>query len=462
MEAIKKTIKKTRSTISRYDMINPGDLLVVAVSGGPDSVSLLDILHGLMDDLKIKLVVAHYNHGLRQAEDGSETQFARHLATSMNLPFQTEKASLSIEGSTASLEEKARYARYEFLEKVRDRYHAQKIAVGHNLNDQAETILMRLLRGSGPSGLSGIPPCRDNTIIRPLLEIKRVEIESYLKARGLSYVTDSSNLETRYLRNKIRLELMPLLLEYQPRLIEHMGQLAFILRGENEYLELQAEGWVSREAELNRNGDIFIPISSFITLPRPVRNRVTRHLCKKKKSLRRIDHGHIQSVYKLARGNKPQGVLNLPNGLTVKKIYDRLAFTSGMEQESIDFHYLLDRPGTFYLDRIGRSISLVEMEGEPNLSLGTHRLTGYLDADKLQYPLVVRNFRPGDRFVPLGMAGHKKIKDFFMDLKISSDMRALTPILLSKETPVWVCGQRIDDRFKVTSETIKVLKVTIA
>ena len=461
MNSIKGTMKKIRGTISRYEMINPGDLLVVAVSGGPDSVCLLDILHELMDTLKIKLVVAHYNHGLRQGEDEFETRFVHDLATSMNLPFQTEKSSLSMEGSTASLEEKARNVRYEFLEKVRDRYHAQKIAVGHNLNDQAETVLMRLLRGSGPPGLSGIPPCRDNTIIRPLIETKREEIESYLKARGLSYATDSSNYETRYLRNKIRLELMPLLMEYQPRLIEHLGQLAFILRGENKYLELQAEDWVARMAELTPNGDIFIPVSSFITLPQPVRNRVTRRLLKRKKSLRRIDQGHIQSVYKLARGKKPQGMLNLPNGLTVKKIYDRLAFTEGIERKSNDFHYLLDGPGTFYLERIDRSISLVEMNGESNLSLGNHRWTSYLDADKLQYPLVIRNFRPGDRFVPLGMTGHKKIKDFFMDLKIPSDMRALTPILLSENTPVWICGQRIDERFRVTHVTKRILKVVI-
>jgi tRNA(Ile)-lysidine synthase len=360
------------------------------------------------------------------------------------------------------MEERARNARYAFFEKLKSKLSAKKIAVGHNLNDQAETVLMRLLRGSGPSGLAGIPPTRDNTIIRPLIEIKRDEIESYLKARDLSYVIDSSNLQTDYLRNKIRLELLPQLLEYQPKLIEHLGQLTHILRGENKFLEDHAEDWVVREADQKPDGDIVIPVGSFIELSEPVRNRVTRHLLKKiGKNLRRIDHGHIESVYILAKSKKPQGILNLPHGLTVKRIYDKLAFMAGATDKSVAFHYHLDGVGTYYLEEIGRSITLGEIERDADLNLQSQERTAYLDADKLQYPLILRNFRPGDRFVPLGMAGQKKIKDFFIDLKIPSEMRVLTPILVSQDTPVWICGYRIDDRFKVTSETRRILKVAI-
>jgi tRNA(Ile)-lysidine synthase len=462
MDPIRDTIRKVKETISHHRMLNPEDLCIVAVSGGPDSVCLLDILHELKEELGIKLVVAHFDHGLRGAEDEAETRFVQRLASSMNLPFETEKGSLLTEKSSASLEENARNARYAFLERVKDRSHAQKIAVGHNLNDQAETVLMRIIRGSGPSGLGGIPPSRENTIVRPLIETKREEIESYLKARNLSYVIDSSNLQTNYLRNKIRLQLLPLLLEYQPRLIEHLGQLAAILRGENKYLELQAEDWVITEAELRPEGDILISIPSFIKLPQPVRNRVTRHILKKiGKNLRRIDHRHIESVYKLAVSNNPQDTLDLPNGLRVKRIYDRLAFTAGKDQKPNEFHYRLDGAGTYYLEEIGRSVSLTEMERDVDLEMEDHKGTAYLDAGKLRYPLILRNFRPGDRFVPLGMAGRKKIKDFFIDLKIPSETRALTPILLSQDTPVCICGHRIDDRYKVTSETKRVLKVKI-
>ena len=463
MESVKNTVQKVETTISRYQMLDPGDLCIVGVSGGPDSVCLLHILHELREALKIGLVVAHYDHGLREQEDEAETQFVQRLASHMDLPFETEKASpLPIEG-TSSLEERARNARYGFFQKLKRRLSAQKIAVGHNLNDQAETVLMRLLRGSGPSGLAGIPPTRDKTIVRPLIEIKRDEIESYLKARDLSYVVDSSNLQTDYLRNKIRLELVPHLLEYQPRLIEHLGQLAHILRGENRILEDLAEDWVAREAGQQPPGDIVIPVQPFIELSDPVRNRVTRHLLKRiGKNLRRIDHGHIESVYALARGRNPQSILNLPRGITVEKRYDQLAFTAGDREKPGEFHYHLEGVGTCFLEEIGRSMTLEEMERVPDLNEDTGPECAYLDGDKVDYPLIARNFRPGDRFVPLGLDGHKKIKDFFIDLKIPSEMRAKIPILLSRDTPVWICGLRIDDRFKVTSETKRVLKVTIS
>lgn len=462
MNSSSHTVRKVRETILRYRMLDPGDLCVVGVSGGPDSVCLLHILHELSEEFEIGLVVAHLDHGLREREDEAETRFVRRLASSMALAFETEKASLLREGIASSLEERARNARYAFFGKLKDKLGAQKIALGHNLNDQAETVLMRLLRGSGPSGLTGIPPIRGNTIIRPLIEVKREEIESYLKARDLSYVMDSSNLETDYLRNRIRLELLPQLLEYQPRLIEHLGQLSRIMGSDNSYLEAHAEDWLAREGEQTAAGDILIPAPLFIELPEPIRNRVTRHLLRKMRNgLRSIDHDHIESVYDLAKSKKPQGSLDLPNGLKVKRIYDKLAFIAGDVGKSVEFHYHLDGLGTYYLEEIGRSITLEEMDRDEDLDLQSQGWTAFLDAEKLQYPLILRNFRPGDRFVPLGMVGHKKIKDFFIDLKIPSEMRVLTPILLNQDTPVWVCGQRIDDRFKVTSETRRILKVAI-
>jgi tRNA(Ile)-lysidine synthase len=219
---------------------------------------------------------------------------------------------------------------------------------------------------------------------------------------------------------------------------------------------------VAREAEQKPEGDILIPVPSFIDLPQPIRNRVTRHLLRKiGKNLRRIDYGHIESVYILAKSGNPQGILNLPNGLTVKRVYDRLVFMAGDADKPVEFHYRLEGLGTYYLEEIGRSITLAELERDVDLSWPNQAWTAYLDAEKLQYPLILRTFKPGDRFVPLGMNGQKKIKDFFIDLKIPSEMRASTPILVSQDTPVWVCGHRIDDRFKVTSETRKILKVAI-
>ena len=447
MDPIKDTIKKVRKTISRHQMLNPGDLCIVAVSGGADSVCLLDILYELKAALGIKLVVAHFDHGLREGEDDAETRFVQDLASSMNLPFESEKATSLMDWTSGSVEEKARDARYSFMESLREDLSAQKIAMGHHLNDQAETVLMRLLRGSGPSGLAGIPPFREKTIIRPLIDTKKEEIESYLKARDLAYVVDSSNLQTDYLRNRIRLELLPSLLEYQPRLIEHLGRLADILRNENTYMEGRAEDWVMREADLGATGEVSIPISSFLGLPPPIRNRVTRQILRKVgKDLRRIDSHHIESVAELGKSKNPHGSLNLPNGLMVKRSYDRMVFRT-KEPESKEFHYLLDEAGTYYIEEIGKTIGLVELESNADLNMEGDERKAYLDAEKLQFPLILRNFRPGDRVVPLGMTGRKKIKDFFIDHKIPVESRSWIPLLVSGDEPVWICGYRIDDRY---------------
>jgi tRNA(Ile)-lysidine synthase len=462
MLSVKKALNKVRATISRYNMIQPGDLVVVAVSGGPDSVCLLHILHELKDELAAHLFVAHFDHGLRPAEDDWETAFVRGLAGSLKLPFETAKARLLAKKAPGSTEEAARNARYAFLERVRKKRKAQKIALGHNLNDQAETILMRLLRGSGPSGLTGIPPCRDGSIIRPLIEIERPEIEKYLKAKNLFSITDSSNLRTDYLRNKIRLEFMPILEQHQPRLAHIFGRTAEILRDEDDYLQRIAEAWLEKAVTEYSEGSYELSIASFLDLPVALRRRATRLLIGMvKKDLRRITWDHIEAIQKLAVAENPQAVLKFPGGIEVRRTYDRLSFLQKPKKESSPFCYALDGPGPYKIREIGRTLFMEEIKAKKGLSLRGSKWTAFFNAEMLHFPLTLRTFRPGDRFIPFGMRGHKKIKNFFVDLKIPMDERRSTPILCCDDTPVWVCGFRIDDRFKVTPETTKVLKFTL-
>jgi tRNA(Ile)-lysidine synthase len=444
-------------------MISEGDSVIVAVSGGSDSVCLLRVLYELKDELHIHLLVAHFDHGLRPAEDEFETAFVRGLAESLDLPFETAKGHLLAKRTPGSREEVARNARYAFLERVREKRKAQKIALGHNLNDQAETILMRLLRGSGPSGLTGIPPCRDGSIIRPLIEVKRPEIENYLKARNLPSVTDSSNLKTDYLRNKIRLEFMPLLEEEQPQLGHLLGQTAEILRDEDEYLERIAAAWLAKNMDLSSHHTFRLPINSFLGLPVALRRRVIRNVIGKvKKDLRRISWDHIEAIQRLARAEKPQAALNLPGRLTVKRTYDHLIFSASVKRNPLPFHYTLHGPGTYDLKEIGRSLSVEEIKNRRGLRLRGSKRTAFLDAEKLRCPLTLRTFKAGDRFIPFGMRGHKKLKDLFVDLKVPLEQRYSTPILCCDDIPVWVCDFRIDDRFKVTAETKKVMKLVLS
>jgi tRNA(Ile)-lysidine synthase len=381
----------------------------------------------------------------------------------LKLPFETAKGRLLAKKTRGSREEAARNARYAFLEKVRKKHKAQKIALGHNLNDQAETVLMRLLRGSGPSGLTGIPPCRDGSIIRPLIEIERPEIERYLKAKKLASVTDSSNLKTDYLRNKIRLDLMPLLKEHQPRLASLLAQTAEILRDEDNYMREIAEAWMAANMTSVPQEELSVPITSFLGLPVALRRRVIRSAIEKmKKDLRRISWDHIEAIQRLAEAEKPQAALNLPGRLTVKRTYDHLIFSSLTRKKPQPFHHTFEGPGAYDLREIGRGLCIEEIPNQKGLCLRGTRWTAFLDAEKVRFPLTLRTLKAGDRFIPFGMKGHKKLKDFFVDLKVPLDLRRSTPILCCDDTPLWICGFRIDDRFKVTIETERVLKIIMS
>ena len=458
---MKEILNKIRVTINRYAMIRHGERIVVAVSGGPDSVCLLDMLYRLRDDLGVKLYVAHFDHGLRPGEDEHETRFVKSLAASLDLPFVFKKAGPGMEGD-GPLEERARKARYAFLYQAGKKLSARKIATGHNLNDQSETVLMRLLRGSGVSGLAGIPPVRDGRIIRPLIHITREEIMAYVAQRGLGYVTDSSNSETRFLRNRIRRELLPGLREIQPRVVELLGRTAEIMRMEDAWMAAAAEEWVVKTARIRQGREVRIPLASFIHLPEAMKYRVIRHALKLTGgTLRKINLRHIEEANRLTVSSKPQARIDLPNGLKIQRIYDGLVF-SRQEKKALDvFSYTLDGPGTFHLEVLGCTASVRECEKTAMSYEHSSPWTAFLNADQLSCPLEIRNFRVGDRFVPLGMSGHRKLKDFFIDLKIPSEDRARIPILTCRNQPVWVCGFRIDERYKVTPQTQKVLKVSL-
>ncbi|MCE5210659.1 MAG: tRNA lysidine(34) synthetase TilS, partial [Deltaproteobacteria bacterium] len=233
-------LKKVYQTIEKYDLLERGDRVVAALSGGPDSTALLAVLGRLARKMDLTLIVAHFNHGLRGRESDADEKFSRDLAKQMGLPFCPGKMGDIKNKKGVSPEDFYRRQRYDFLEKVAKDHRAQKIALGHNLQDQAETVLLNLLRGSGLEGLKGFLPKRDGKIIRPLMEISRTEIISFLNKAGIAYRQDSSNENVIYLRNKIRRELLPYLKEkYNPRIEENLAQMAQILRVEDEFIQTQ-------------------------------------------------------------------------------------------------------------------------------------------------------------------------------------------------------------------------------
>lgn len=456
----KHILSQVRKTIARYNMIRKGDRIIVAVSGGPDSICLLDILARLAYELNITLIAAHFEHGLRPFEDPYETTLVQEYAGVLNLPFETEKAS-GIDFSSSSLEEKARDLRYTFLERVRSKYNANRIAMGHNLNDQAETVLMRLLRGSGMTGLSGIPPVRDNTIIRPLIETRREDIIDYLEQKQLKYAVDSSNNNIRFTRNRIRLDLIPQMLKYQPEFIEVLGRISGHLREENNLVETLADEWVTNNLKRDEVGEYLIDIRLLKALHTALIKRVIRSVVKRfNNSLYGIDSDHVQEISDLLVNPKPNITVNLPENLVIRKEYDSLIF-SFRTINTDSYCYELKGMGETRINEIGRSIKIDELIYSPNITVDTDADTAMVDRRLISYPLTLRNFRPGDRFIPLGMKGHRKVKDFFIDLKIPPHARKQTPVLLHKDQIVWIGGYRLSDSFKVTPNTRNMLKISL-
>ncbi len=439
-----KALESARKTIKRFNMLSSGETVVVGVSGGADSLGLLYILAEI-EEYNLKLIVSHINHGIRPEEGKRDARFVGEVARRLSLPFEIREANAPEfkRISNLSLEEAARILRYGFFKEVLSKYRAQKIATAHTLDDQAETVLMRIIRGSGASGLSGIPPVSEGYIIRPLIETPRSEIEDYLRAKGIKWVEDSTNTATDFLRNRIRHELIPRLQEYNPRVKEALSRTADILRAQEGFIRSRAKNWFEYVFG-STEGEMVGSISHYRLIPEALRSEFLRMAIEKiKGNLREISFVHIDSVDGLLLSETPSGEISLPDGIVVAKGYDLFLITRGSELRR-EFSYAILSPGKWDFPEFECEIEIVEAE-----SLGNDRFIGVFDADSVEFPIIVRNFCPGDRFIPLGMKTPKKLKRFFIDEKIPKFFRNRIPIFSSRGEIMWIGGRRIDERFKL-------------
>jgi len=472
-----KLLRTVEKTVSTYGMLKPKDSVVVGVSGGPDSVALLHVLLTLASRFSLRLGVAHLNHCLRQKDSDKDAEFVASLAGKFDLPCYVHKEDVrkyQIENKL-SLEEAARRVRYTFFNSVSETNRFNKIALGHHCDDNAELILMNLFRGSGPQGISGIPPVRDGKIIRPLINLKRSEIIDYLDAKGLKYVLDTSNWETRYLRNRIRLHLIPLLKEsYNPKIIETLNRLAAIIGSEEKWIEDIIFPLFEKTALSVQDDIVSFSVPRLKEINISAQRRIIRKaIARIKGDLRRITFSHIDSIISLLESGPAYKNLDFPDRIRIQRNRDVLIFSKEKnalrdlnvkygQAEKIAFEYKIAKPEPIFIKEIGAHMKFSEMDIE-NLSdfrrTGQH--AGFFDKDALSFPLVLRNFQPGDRFKPLGMAGTQKVKKFFIDKKVPKTERTRCPILLSRGKIVWVVGHRIDESVKVTPSTRNVLKMEL-
>ena len=470
---------KVKKVIEKYHMISSGCRVLVAVSGGPDSVALLAILHKLAPELGVRLVVAHLNHCLRPEADDEE-QFVRELCLSMELQMESARADIlelsRFQGK--SVEDTARAVRYSFLDQAADRVSADRIALGHHLHDQAETVLMNLLRGSGQEGLKGMQPVRDRRYIRPLLYSSRSEIRAFLTGEGLSFVVDHSNEDLGYLRNRIRHQLLPLLeSQYKTGIDKTLARTAEIIGRENDFMEEQVRRILADWRISDSTNDVCLDISKLRALHEALTRRIIKVILERfSPDEKGVFHTHIQAVIDLAFLGKPSGRLHLPFAVEAKRDYGRLILRRRERSGPGDnYCYPVTVPGRIHIPEAKMVLEfsvidgghpeiteLMREKGEavPECAVGSQQAGHvYLDYERLTFPLKIRSILPGDRMQPLGMEGTKKVKAIFIDKKVSREDRHRIPLLAGADGILWVAGLCLNESVRITAGTRQVLKV---
>lgn len=443
--------EKAASTIKKHSMLSGGETVLVGLSGGPDSVCLLTVLKRLPLDLRLHAL--YVDHGLRPEETPMEKDFCKKLCKSMDIPFSVRTVDVRSHaaGHRMSKQEAARELRYRMLEEVAAETGAQRIALGHNLDDQCETFFMRILRGAGPRGLAGIPPVRGK-IIRPLIETERKDIEAFLEQEGVGSVSDSSNLKGDYLRNKIRFALMPLLKELNPHIMDTLSSTVDILREEERHLELAVTKALMRLISRKTDRSIELFLSPLMTLDRVILRRVLRRAVHETRGLRGIGFLHIEDMIGLVAQGKPGDRLYLPGGIRAIKKYSTLLITS--EPPARLGEHMLKAEGTVVMKEAGVAITA---SFAPQAVQCNGRTKAVFDGDNVAFPLTIRARRLGDFFYPLGFGRRKKLQDYFVDEKVPRDERDSIPIVTAGDDVLWVAGYRADDRLRPSVDTKRFL-----
>ncbi|MCA9500745.1 MAG: tRNA lysidine(34) synthetase TilS [Nitrospira sp.] len=458
--------RKVDQAIRVKGLLAFGDRIVVAVSGGPDSVALFRCLVGLRTRWHWDVSIGHVNHGFRGAESEGDAKFVEALGERFGVPVMVRQLHLNkydAKLKKESLQEYARTARYQALDQMVIDRKATKLVLGHTADDQAETVLMWMLRGCGTGGLGGIPPKRGMHVVRPLLDLHRSEIVAYLDERQEEFRVDSSNVQPMYLRNRIRQHLIPQLKQYSPGIVNVLTRQAHMLRDDHAYLETLADEAFQRTCVSDRMGERQFDRMALLNVPLPIRRRVVRQslqiIAGRQQSPRfdivervldRLEHG--QSGWTIAY-----------NGVRVGQEYDRLVISSCEE---------MNRPGTAYSEMNVMPLSIpdevvwlptgqrfsISRKSYPVMDGRANHSEIYLDQAKFTPDLILRSWVPGDIFCPKGLGGRqKKLQDFFSDLKLPRSQRNKVPLLVAPEGIVWVGGLRADERFQVSSSTTSVV-----
>ncbi len=452
-----------------HNLLSDRERVLVAVSGGPDSSALLHLLCELQEQFHLHLEVAHLQHGIRGEEAKEDARFVADLAEKLKLPFHLKEIHLALlksEAGKGNLEAWARVARYRFFTDVVCARKLDKVATAHTLDDQGETVLMWTLRGSGMKGLGGMAPLHRVhptegegpalTVIRPLLEVSKVEVLDYLKTRQFHYRIDPSNQDATLLRNWLRLELLPTLQQrVGENLAVRLSRQAELIRGEDELLDQMARK--SLKAMLGPGG---LDRLEFLRESKALQRRILRLWIESARGhLRGLDFVHVEDLLRLIEARTPQGRLSIPGGWELVREYEALKLakrSKGLKPPCYSYSFKAGTP-------LNIPEAMVAIHSEritaPIGELPTGLTEARFDFDLLMEPLTVRNFRPGDRIHPLNMPGHRKLKDLFIDRKVPLSTRATLPILVMGKDVLWIPGYARSEIARVSKKTTAILQI---
>lgn len=474
----------------KYALLAPNDAVLVGVSGGPDSLCLLHVLHALSQTLHFSVSIAHLNHQLRGADSDADAAFAQDIANSWQLPIYIENRDVTtLAGQRKqSIEETARQVRYAFLWQVAAKTGANKIAVGHHADDQVETILMHFLRGSGLAGLRGMLPVTNLAtlrlyptdiehlpgspspqLIRPLLNISRPAIEAYCAEQGLAPRRDASNQDTTFFRNRLRHELIPYLESFNPNIRQVIRHTASVVAADVEILTKQLDAvWGSVLQEQWPESLVF-NLPAWLKLPAGLkRSTLRRAVHRLRRSLRDINFIHLEQAIEIVETGTTGAKATLPQGLILTVGYETFTIagahattrpvTPNQPQLPVGQVIKLNLPGITSDPAVGwRLKAQLVSAPTPNFQ-EISKWEAYLDADVVGADVWLRTRRPGDTFQPLGLGGHhKKINEFMINEKIPAHRRNSIPVLVNNQQILWLCGYRVDERARVQPRTKKIL-----
>jgi len=478
--------------IREHRLMDRKDRVLVACSGGPDSTALLYLLRALAPSYDLALVVAHLNHGIRP-DAGEDEAFVRGLTEEAGVPLVAERVdcpALSREWRV-SLEGAARRARYAFLERQAHALGITKVALGHTAEDQSETILMRLLRGSGVRGLAGITPVRQAKglrYIRPLLGIRKGDILAYLASESIPYRTDTTNKMRCCTRNRIRLDLMPYLQrEFNPSLVRTLSRTAELLREDDLALahiasrmldriasEKVRKGWKSfLSPDVAGTGDLEVDCASLKEQPLGLQRRLLQEALARYTGMPQGAHfDHVQSILRMINAPQGGGQVDMPGGITVCREGNSLCFTrrglrkekgpggEGKDRGGISAPVALCIPGVTRIPSLDCIIEASVLSGGENAGIPPQPGVAFLDYDTIPGSPVIRTRHPGDRFHPLGVQGEKRLKEFFIDQKVPKRLRDAWPLLAAGPHIIWVLGLRIGHPYRIRPGTKRVLRLS--